>query len=720
MELSGVVKKVIFRNEDNDWSVLSCKTKEGELAVTGVTLAQVGQSITAYGNHDKDKQGRHQFKAEAITIDMPSSAKGMEKYLASGAFPGIGATTAKTLISFFGDEFFTMLDADPSRLFEVKEIDEKKLHRLIESWQSQKVMNEIVLFLSTRGIPLSLTEKIYEAFGKESIAVLNKNPYELSTRIKGVGFKTADKIAQAMGITQDSEDRIKAGVSYAISQVVSNGSCGQDIELLMKGAGDLLNAPTKRVNEIIQKMLNDENPYIEMHDLVVYSSKLSRVEEDIADLLLSKLGKESKLTKDVEKFITEAEELIGFQLAVKQKEAVRMGLTQMVSILTGGPGVGKTATLEILLSIYEKLGLSIALLAPTGKAAQRATQATGIDAETLHRAMKLENDNSEAKVIAADVVVVDESGMMCLILAGHFCSAVDMNTIVLFVGDYDQLLSVGPGSFLRDLIQSGAIPYTTLDQFFRQAEGSLIIKNAHNINKGLPLINGKGPEDDFWIITEKNYSTFATAMQPGGVGIAQAVAKYVAYLVSEKILERRGLDIKDIWVLTPTNKGECGVDSLNQIIQEAVNPNPEKRVMRGGIRFGTGDRVMQMRNNYDVDLFNGDIGYITDIDFDECNVIVAFEGKEVEHAIPFEGLSEIKLAYAMTIHRSQGSQSKVVIIPLIMQHNILLQRNTAYTGTTRASELVIIVGESKAIDLAISRNEGANRVTRLKKLLMDG
>lgn len=720
MELSGVVQKIIFRNEDNDWSVLGCKTKEGELAVTGITLAQVGQSITAYGSHDTDKQGRKQFKAEAITIDMPSSAKGMEKYLASGAFPGIGATTAKKLISFFGDEFFTMLDADSSRLFEVKDIDEKKLHRLIESWQSQKIINEIVLFLSTRGIPLSLTEKIYEAFGKESITVLNKNPYELSTRINGVGFKTADKIAQAMGVTQDSENRIKAGIVYAISQVVSNGSCGQDAELLMEGAAALLNVPKKSVNEVLQIMLNDDNPYIEMHDLIVFSAKLSQIEEEIADLLLSKVGKKSNLTKDVEKLIAEEEATVGFQLAVKQKDAVRRGLTEMVSIMTGGPGVGKTSTLEVVLSIYGKLGLSIALLAPTGKAAQRATQATGLDAETLHRAMKLENDNSEPKAIAADVVVVDEVGMMCLILSGHFCNAVDMNTIILFVGDVGQLLSVGPGSFLRDLIDSGAVPYTVLDQVFRQAEGSLIIENVYNINKGLPLVNGKGPEDDFWVITEKNYSTFASAMQPGGVGIAQAVAKYVAYLVSEKILERRGLDIKDIWVLTPTNKGECGVDSLNQIIQEAVNPNPEKRVMRGGIRFGTGDRVMQMHNNYDVDLFNGDIGYITDVDQEECNVIVAFEGKSVEHTIPFESLSEIKLAYAMTIHRSQGSQSKVVIIPLIMQHNILLQRTTAYTGASRGSELVIIVGESKAIDLAISRNEGANRVTRLKKLLMDG
>lgn len=717
MELPGVIQKIIFRNEESGWSVLSCKARGGEFTVTGVTPAQVGQRIVAFGDYCKDKQGREQFKAEAITIELPGTEKGIERYLSSGVFPGIGANTAKKLITFFGTGFFEMLDTEPERLFEIQGIEHKKLHRLADSWQSQKSINEIVLFLSTHGIPLRLTERIHEAFGKESIAVLTKNPYELATRIKGVGFKTADRIAQSLGVDQSDSERVRAGVLYCITQAISNGSTGQDFKSLKEAAQLLLELPVANISETIQAMLNEEVPRIEMHDLVVYDAKLSHTEEDVADLILSKLGKDSNLTKDVERFIQEAEDETGFELASKQKDAVRMSLTKTVSILTGGPGVGKTATLEIIISIYQKLGLSIALLAPTGKAAQRASQATGLNAETLHRAMKLESDNSEPKALEADVVVVDEVGMMCLVLSGHFCNAVTMNTIVLFVGDYDQLLSVGPGSFLRDLIHSGSVPYTVLDQVFRQAEGSLIIKNAHNINKGIPLVNGTSSEDDFWIITEKNYPLFVRAQESGE--IAASVAQYVSHLVSKRIPEKRGFDIRDIWVLTPTNKGECGVDELNKLIQAAVNPSPSKKVARNGVTFGVGDRIMQMHNNYDVDLFNGDIGYIKSVDHGECSLSVLFEGKDDEHSIPFENLGEIKLAYAMTIHRSQGSQSKVVIIPLIMQHSILLQRNTLYTGTTRASELAVVIGESKAIDLAISRNDGAKRLTRLKKLMMD-
>lgn len=722
MKVTGKVKNIVYRNNESFWSVLDCTTENGVARITGVTSAREGQDIVAYGKWEKDKNDKPQFVAEAITVNIPRTASGMLKYLSSGAVPGVGPATAKKLVEHFGEALYDTLDADTERLYECKSIDKKRLVRIAENWKLHKVINEIVLFLSTRGVPISLANRIYEEFGDSALHVLNKNPYELSVRMKGVGFKSADKIAIALGMSNDDYNRVRAGVVYALGQEVSNGSCGQYMDVLVKNACDLLSVPEEVVRSVIQKMLNEEKPYIEMHDLVVYRADLAQAEVIIADLLLSRLDKPHPLAKDIDALIDAEEKELGFTLAPKQREAAKMALTYKACILTGGPGCGKTATLNVILSLLKKLNVSVSLAAPTGKAAQRATEATGIPAETLHRLMKIDGkEDAKPQAITTMMLSTDEFGMVDTVLMKNICEAVDINTRMLMVGDYDQLLSVGPGAVLRDLINCGVVPVVRLDQVFRQAKGSLIIENAHNINKGLSLKNGKGPDDDFWIITDKNYQRLAHAKQSNEEhALALEVARFVSHLVSERIPEKRGIDPRDIWVLTPTNKGPCGVDYLNKLLQDVLNPSPESKIMSGSTRLGVGDRVIQTQNDYELEIYNGDTGYIEDIDYEEGVVHIRFEGRSQNTVIPFESLSGLRLGYAMTIHRSQGSQAKAVVIPMLMQHYKLLQRNLIYTGITRAKELVVLVGENDSIELACSRNDGDKRLTRLQQLMLDG
>jgi len=418
--------------------------------------------------------------------------------------------------------------------------------------------------------------------------------------------------------------------------------------------------------------------------------------------------------------IKEQESNLGFELDEKQQEAIRLGLTYGVMVLMGGPGCGKTFTTDSILTVLQKLNKEVVLTAPTGKAAQRASEATGLPAETMHRLMRVENEESTPQSITADILTADEFSMADVPIVHHLCNAVSLNTRMEIVGDFNQLLSVGPGNVLKDMVESGVIPYVELTKVFRQAEGSLIIQNAHNINKGLPLKNARSAEDDFWIMTENNTKNLAASKTVNEEAFAEAVADMVCYLVSERIPEKRGINPEDIWVLSPTNKGPCGVDALNKRLQETLNPNPPDSVMNGSTRFGVGDRVMQVRNNYDLDIFNGDTGYVEYVNKEDGLLEVQFEGKESLVPIPFEELDGLKLGYASTIHRSQGSQARAVVIPLLMQHYMLLQRNVTYTGITRAKELAVMVGESDAIKLSVTRTDNTKRVTRLKQLLLDG
>jgi len=715
--VTGQVERVTFRGE-NDWSVLrvSVSGKKVLVTVVGYSTAQPGEQVSARGVWKNDPSFGIQFAAQAITATKPTTADGMARYLASGTLPGVGPATAKAIVDTFGADTLQVLDEQPEKLAKVKGLGKKKIERIAKGWVEQRAVSQIMLFLNEHEIPPHLCRRIYKKYEAKAIEVISTDPYRLALEVSGIGFKSADKIAHQVGISPTSPERIRAGLVYVMQEATSTGHCGlHELDLIQKSI-ETLNVPPDLVAKVLTGELSEQDErkrYLEIHADTVYLSSIARCEERVSETLVEMLRKRVPWKINAEQAIEQAQKSLGFKLAVQQHAGVKMALENRVSVLTGGPGTGKTSTLNTLLHIFKKNKVRVHLAAPTGKAAQRASEVTGVEASTIHRLLGLKGPGVEPSEIEDGVLVIDEFSMVDIYLMTNIIKAAK-NIPVIMVGDVDQLPSVGPGQVLADLIGSGVVPVTRLTQVFRQAAGSLIIRNAHNINRGQMPERG-GRHDDFFFIQMEETNGQGERLEPAEVG-AQITAT-IADLVTQRLPSAYGMNpIRDIMVLSPMNITTTGVANLNAVLQSRLNPEPGKAITRMGTRFGVGDKVIQTRNNYDLDIFNGDIGIITDIDDEADNkLFVDFSGRTVE--IPFDDADALRLAYCMTIHKSQGSQADAVVIPVSTQHYTMLQRNLFYTGVTRAKKLVVLVGVPRAMQIAVRNDQALNRITRLRELL---
>lgn len=718
------VERIVHRNADDDWSVIRVTRPDVPAGhfVVGYSSCQPGQGIEVDGAwHNKPPYG-DEFMATKIVASSPTTLSGLVSYLGSGILPGVGPKIAGLMVNHFGDKLPSVLDAAPERVREIRGIGPAKAARVVSGWKQQAAVRGIMLFLHSQGLAASLCRRIYKALGDDAVNAIKTNPYRLCTEVRGIGFKTADAVARELAIPHASEQRVLAGIAYQLGEMTSIGNCGCERGRFSAACSKLLDVPPARVGDVLDVMLNADAEHAELvaHDGAIYPVRLARAEESIADVLCKRAARTPGYACHVDaKLVSWAAERCGMRLAPKQDAAVWAGLTRSVSVITGGPGCGKTATLNVLLAAYHRLGLSVALVAPTGKAAQRAHEATGVRASTIHRLLARHEGSDEG--IDASVLVIDETSMVDVPLMARVVDALDPRTTLVLVGDVDQLPSVGPGQVLSDIIGSGAVPVTVLDQVFRQAAGSAIITNAHAINRG-ELPESAGSRGDFFVLTERNTGAIAHAMESAEpdrpAAVATAVAGEIETLVAERLPRAYRFDpVRDVQVLAPMNKGACGVFEMNRRLQARLNPNPAQYVNHHGVRFGVGDKVIQRRNNYALDIFNGDVGFVDSVGTTDAVLNIHFDRGIV--GVPFDDLIDVSLAYALTIHKSQGSQAPAVIVPLVSQHQIMLQRNLLYTGVTRASKLAIVIGQHASLAVAVRTVSSTRRVTRLKQLLLD-
>jgi exodeoxyribonuclease V alpha subunit len=713
--VSGIIERITYRNE-NDWSVLRVKIgKSNQIStVTGHCNAQVGEQIHAKGEWKNAAPYGMQFVAETVSVSKPNTPEGLTRYLGSGVIKGVGQSTAKKIVNAFGMNTISILDESPEKLKDIAGIGVKKADKIAQAWGEQKAVSEIMLFLNEHHIAPYLCRRIYNQYSVQSIEKIQSNPYILSLEVSGIGYKTADKIAQQFDIPLDSAQRIKAALVYLMQQANSNGNCGVIKSTLVQSAVELLNVSPERIQYVLEcelKLLGT-NKYLVEHENIVYTCVIAACEERIASTIYKMANSATPWTIDAVKAVDDAQNELGITLANQQRAGVIMMLNNRVSVLTGGPGTGKTSTLNVLLHIFKKHKIDIHLAAPTGKAAQRAGEVTGLPSSTIHRLLGLGKSSAPTNIINNGVVVIDESSMIDVFLANNITKSIT-NCGLIFVGDINQLPSVGAGQVLSDIINSGVVPVTELTEVFRQAAGSLIIRNAHHINNGDMPEKGEKTDDFFFIeLPEKDNN--GKKIEPSVIG--EQIQKMIVDLVADRLPRAYGFDsFKDIMVLSPMNVSNTGVQNLNIALQARLNPKPAAHLMQFGTRFGIGDKVIQTKNNYDLEIFNGDVGIILKLDDEENLMFVDFGDKVVE--IPYDDIDALRLAYSMTIHKSQGSQAQAVIIPVTTSHFTMLQRNLFYTGVTRAKKLVVLVGQRRALEMAVRNNKVSERLTRLKKLL---
>ena len=727
--VSGEVLHIVYRNDENDWTVLvlnsSRRDGPSKIRCVGITNAGPGQIITARGKWGS-RNGEPQFEASQITATNPTTPDGVAAYLSSGVIPGIGPAKAAALVKQFGVDILHILDEDPEQLLGIKGFGPATVERIRVAWDEQRQVRGIMLFLHSQNVPAALCKRIYRAWGDKAVELIKADPFRLCLEIRGIGFKTADAIAQRLSIPKDSPQRIRAGMGYVMQEAVGRGHAGLLRPKFLELCVEALGIPEAAIAPILDADLADEfeGAQFVQHEDAVYFLWLAAAEEFVCERLQEKAGLRAPWGEPAggaDALLARIESRVGMRLANKQRQAALMALRSRVCVISGGPGVGKTATTNVILAAMREMDLTVALAAPTGKAAQRASEATGQQATTIHRLLGLKGgDSADITTVQADVLLIDEMSMVDIPLMRLIMRGTKRRTALILVGDVDQLPSVGPGNVLGDIIRSRAIPVVMLDEVFRQAQGSLIIRNAHAINSGGFPEHG-APSDDFFLLTEKNTPSIRAAMSLDDeeaipAAVADACAGVIRDLVTQRLPNKMGFDpVRDIQVLAPMNKGGCGVGNLNLLLQEAVNPCPSAAVKRYGARFGVGDKVLQTRNNYDLEIYNGDMGIVEGVDDENSVLIVQFDNRRV--GIPYDDLDDIRLAYAMTIHKSQGSQAPVVIIPMVTQHWAMLQRNLLYTGVTRARKLVVLVGQSRAIAAAVRRRDAAQRITRLDKLL---
>jgi len=701
------IERIVYYNSENDYLVARFSSLQcpGRLLTLVGNIAEpsAGQALQIEGWWVGHPKYGKQFKIKTYKKLTPVTTEGIKKYLGSGMIKGVGPVTADRIVDHFGKDSLEIIEKSPKRLEEVPGIGPKRKKKITSSFREQEKIKEVMVFLHSYGVSSLFATKIYKAYRDEAIEKVRENPYQLVEDIFGIGFKTADSIAANLGIKGDSPLRTKAGIRYVLTESAGEGHTFLPRDVLQEKAAKVLNTDTEAIRIALQS-LNKENKVV-IEDGAVYFPPFYYAEKGtvrkIAELLGTK-GKTFNLPwEKVTSWLKKKQEII---LAAEQMEVVKTALTEKMMVLTGGPGTGKTTTLKSIVLILQELKVKVFLAAPTGRAAKRLSEATGREASTLHRLLEFAPEKgfgrNENRKLTAEFLIVDEISMMDLLLMYALLRALQPSCRVVFVGDSDQLPAVGAGNVLKDIIHSNRIKTIKLTHIFRQAKKSLIVVNAHRINQGeFPYLKGP-PERDFYFLVKQE---------------PEEVRETILNLCKKEIPRHFGLNpIKDIQVISPLYRGAAGVDRLNRDLQNILNPNSHF-LSWGGTKFGVGDKVMQLRNNYQKEVFNGDIGRISNIDPGEGKLWVRFPEKEV----PYEGadIAEICLAYAISVHKSQGSEYPTIVMPVITSHYIMLQRNLLYTALTRAKRLAILIGQTKALAIAVKNNKVAKRYTRLAERL---
>jgi exodeoxyribonuclease V alpha subunit len=716
--LSGLIEHVTFFNEENGFAVLKVKVRghRDEVVVVGsLPSVNAGEWLTAEGRWQRDRQFGLQFKADLLKSTPPTTREGIEKYLGSGMVRGIGPVYAKKLVAKFGERIFDIIENYSARLEEVEGIGPQRRHRIKEAWAEQKVIREIMVFLHSHGVSTSRAVRIYKTYGENAIAEVRANPYTLAQDIHGIGFRTADQIAQKIGIPHDSLLRACAGLAHVLLEATGQGHCALPVAFLKEEASKLLLVQEPIIEAALERTLASgelAREEIGGEDLV-FLPALKRAEQGIAERIRKLCAQPANYPLiDFEKAVAWCQQKTRKELAPSQRSALQQALSSRVLVITGGPGVGKTTLVNAILLILCAKKVRCQLCAPTGRAAKRLSETTGFEAKTIHRLLEPESGRggfirNEAHPLRCDLLIVDETSMVDVPLMHHLLRALPLSAGLLLVGDVDQLPSVGPGMVLRNLIDSGIVPVVRLTEVFRQAAHSRIITNAHRINEGLmPALPPAENTSDFYFIERQ---------QP------DRIADTLIEVVKKRIPDKFKLDpIRDLQVLSPMNRGSLGIRELNVRLQSELNPAraDEPLVEKFGWQFRIRDKVIQTENDYDKEVFNGDIGQVTAVDPLERELKVRFDRREVTYE--FSELDQLSLAYAITIHKSQGSEFPAVVIPLATQHYLLLQRNLVYTAVTRGKSLVVLVGQSKALGLAVGNNRTEQRFSGLLARLRAG
>lgn len=718
--LQGHIERITYANEATGYTVAKVKVRGRRDLVTVVgsmASPQAGQVLKMKGEWVNHPRFGEQFKAVYCECSVPATAAGIQKYLASGLIKGIGPVMAKRIVARFGESTLDILDEQPQRLAEVEGIGEKRIAMIQRAWEEQREVREVMLFLQSHGVSAAYASKIFKAYGKESIEIVRSNPYRLASDIFGIGFLTADRIAGKLGFATDSPFRIQAGVLHVLHQLSDEGHVYSPWDELLARCTQILEVEAHVVDQAIKALHREGKIVIE--DLAeeggqpgpiraVYLAKLHLSETSIAAKLRKLLSSPKSIRQvDTSKALGWVQETYSIRLAAKQAEAVARALRDKILVVTGGPGTGKSFLLQAVLRIAARMGSRILLAAPTGRAAKRMSEATGFEAKTIHRLLEFDFQKggfkkNETHPLNCDLLVIDETSMVDTVLMHHLLKAVRLDTTLVLVGDVNQLPSVGAGNVLQDILRSGAVPVVELSEIFRQARESSIVVNAHRINAGeFPRLTPREDKlDDFFFIQEED---------------PERVLEKIKHLVMQRIPRRFRLDpLRDVQVLSPMNKGTVGVANLNGVLQACLNPQG-REISRGGKTFRVGDKVMQTRNNYDKDVYNGDIGTIRGLDTELQEVKIGFPDKTV--TFEYAELDELVLAYAVSIHKSQGSDYPAVVLPLLTQHYIMLQRNLIYTAITRGRKLVVVVGTKKALAISINNAKTRKRHTRLEQRL---
>jgi len=720
-----MVEEIIFRNELNSYTVATLDTFDGKATIVGYApLINVGETVKVEGEWIYHPNYGEQLEITNIWTVTPSTVNGIEKYLSSGLIPHIGPKTAKRIVDRFGLDTLDIIQYNPEKLKEIEGIGDKKLKKIVEAFEEQGEIRDIMVFLQQYDITPNYSIRIYKKYGKDTIKIISQNPYKLSEDIFGIGFKTADKIAQKMGIDKNSPYRIEGGIRYTLMKYAGAGHSYVPKNELIQSTAQLLELEEYLVEGSLQDLAIKGTIHISTIDdqVLIYYTPFHVAENNVSRKIVEISRVELKeLDIDLDKAIKAIEGEEGIQFAEKQIEAIKESVENGIVVITGGPGTGKTTTINAIIKIFEDQGLKVHLSAPTGRAAKRMTETTGREAKTIHRLLEysfMEEDMAfglnEDSPLDTDLLIIDEASMIDILLMNNLLKAIMPGTRLILVGDVDQLPSVGAGNVLKDIIESGVVKVVELDEIFRQAEESMIVVNAHRINKGeYPYLNRKGK--DFYFIRETN---------------PKIIADTVVELCKDRLPNYYGIDpLKDIQVLSPMKKGDIGINVLNKQLQEALNPKGfgKKEKILGDELFRVGDKVMQIKNNYSTEweiikdgvlqekgegVFNGDLGFILDIDDEDRVMKILFDDeKEVEYS--FNQLDELKLSYATTVHKSQGSEFEVVVMPIYWGPPMLLTRNLLYTAITRAKRLVVLVGEEKYLKSMIRNNRIAKRYSSL-------